>query len=234
MHILLTVLGFAFFIGLDYVLSRRRAARDQLAPAKAAAAAIAEAANPVSEPVWVAGYQLPESLHYHRGHTWARVLDEETVAVGLDDFSRRVVGDVDRVRLPAVGSYQRQGRRGFEVGRKGRLAGLLAPVEGEVIALNEEVTEDPATVAKDPYGRGWLYKVRVSNLAENLRNLLNGRLAQRWTEDERDQLELRLMVLQGSVLQDGGEPSPDFAEHLDTQDWRDLTEAFLLTPSDAD
>ena len=226
MHILLTIMGFAFFIGLDYALSRRRASREQLEIAHAVAPA---AANPVPEPVWVAGYQLPEDLHYHRGHTWARVIDKDTVAVGLDDFSKRVVGDVDRVRLPDVGSMQRQGRRGFEVGKKGRLAGLLAPVEGEVIELNQEVTEDPSTVSKDPYGRGWLYKVRVSNLAENLRNLLNGNLARRWTEDERDQLELRLMVLQGSVLQDGGEPASDFADTLELKDWSEMAESFLLT-----
>jgi len=226
MHILFAILGFAFFIGLDYVLSRRRAAREELVPAQLAAAT---AADPLPEPVWVAGYQLPENLHYHRGHTWVRVLDKDTVAVGLDDFSRRVVGKVDRVRLPLVGSWQRQGRRGFEVGQQGRLAGLLAPIEGEVIALNEEVTADPTQVAKDPYGRGWLYKVRTSNLVENLRNLLNGNLARRWTEDERDQLELRLMVLQGSVLQDGGEPSPDFAGFLETDECSDLAEVFLLT-----
>ena len=227
MHILLTVLGFAFFIGLDYVLSRRRAAREQRAPAHA----IAAASEPIPDPVFVAGYQLPENLHYHRGHAWVRVLDEGIVSVGLDDFSRRVVGEVNRVRLPAVGSWQRQGGRGFEVGHESRVAGMLAPVEGEVVALNEAVKQDPTCVAKDPYGRGWLYKVRVSNLAENLRNLLDGNLARRWTEDERDQLELRLMVLQGSVLQDGGEPAPDFAEHLEPTDWRDLTETFFLTRS---
>ena len=227
MHILITVLGFALFMGLDFVLSRRRATRPE--PSESGLLAATGLGAPLPEPTWVAGFQLPENLHYHRGHTWVRVLDEETVAVGIDDFSRRVIGEVDRVRLPSVGSWQRQGGRGFEIAARDRVAGLLAPIEGEVIALNDDVKQDPTTVAKDPYGRGWLYKVRSSNLAESLRNLLNGTLARRWTEDECERLEMRLMGLQGSVLQDGGEPAPDFSNALESEHWRDLSETFFLT-----
>ena len=55
----------------------------------------------------------------------------------------------------------------------------------------------------------------------------SGSLARRWTEDARENLELRLMALSGSVLQDGGEPAPDFPERLDRADWHDLAERFF-------
>ena len=73
-----------------------------------------------------------------------------------------------------------------------------------------------------------MFKLRSGNLAANLRNLMSGSLARRWTEDAREQLTCRLMALSGSVMADGGEPARDFARHLDPADWRDLTNRFFL------
>ena len=88
---------------------------------------------------------------------------------------------------------------------------------------------DPGLAAADPHGRGWVLKVKAPNLADNLRNLLSGRLARKWMEDSREALELRLMALSGSVLQDGGEPTADFARHLPPEDWKRLVGEFFLT-----
>jgi hypothetical protein len=115
------------------------------------------------------------------------------------------------------------------VGANGRDARFVSPVEGEVVAVNTELRANPALATSDPYGRGWVMKVRAPHLAANLRNLLSGRLARRWMEDAREALDLRLMALSGSVLQDGGEPVADFARHLPTEDWRRLVREFLLT-----
>jgi glycine cleavage system H lipoate-binding protein len=220
MTVLLVIAFFAVFISIDYVLTRRRAARE------AAARATPEASL---EPVWVAGYQLPENLYYHRGHTWARPIGKDTVVVGLDDFARRLLGPARAVRLPAVGDWLRQGDRGFAVKVDGRAAEFLAPVEGEVVEVNTELRGKPTLATDDPYGRGWVAKVRAAGLAGNLRNLLTGRLARRWLEDSREALELRLMALSGSVLQDGGEPIADFAKHLPVEEWKRLVGEFLLT-----
>ena len=85
MTILLVILTFAVFLTADALLTKHK---------EATAAKRAPSPVPtVSEPVWVAGYQLPEGLHYHRGHTWARP-EGDTVVVGLDDFARRLVGGV--------------------------------------------------------------------------------------------------------------------------------------------
>ena len=228
MAVLLAVLTFLLFVTLDYVLSRRLAARSaRVARVEAAGAAVEQPV--VTEPVWVAGYELPEQLHYHRGHTWAKVVAPDLVVVGLDDFARKLLGRAKGIKLPAVGSWVRQGERGFGIRVDGRTADLVAPVEGEVVEVNADVRGEPAACTEDPYGRGWVFKIRSMNLAANLRNLLNGSLARRWMEDARAQIELRLMALSGSVLQDGGEPVADFAEHLETEDWKRLVGEFLLT-----
>jgi glycine cleavage system H protein len=219
MTILFVILTFAIFIAADALLTRRRLAT-------AAKSTVPAPSTP--EPVWVAGYQMPAGLYYHRGHTWARP-EGDTVVVGLDDFARRLLGDLGAVRLPAVGDWLRQGEAAFAVGDGARRAELVAPVEGEVVAVNRGLSRRASPLADDPFGRGWVFKVKASRLAENLRNLLSGSLARRFMEDSREALDLRLMALSGSVLQDGGEPVGDFARHVPDEDWRRLVHEFLLT-----
>ena len=221
MTVLLVLAFFALLITTDYLVTRHRLARE--------ARVLAAAPYPQLEPSWVAGYQLPEALYYHRGHTWARPLDADTVLVGVDDFARRLIGAAAVVKAPARGEWLHQGGRAFAMKVDGKLAELVSPIEGEVVDVNRDLAEAPGLASDDPYGRGWVLKVKAPQLASNLRNLLSGRLARKWMEDSREALELRLMALSGSVLQDGGEPVADFAKHLPTAEWKRLLGEFLLT-----
>jgi glycine cleavage system H protein len=224
----LAVLTFVLFLSVDYLLQRHHQKREKAAGI-VSTPALATATGAASEPVFVAGYEMREPLHYHPGHTWAQLLGPDTVAVGIDDFARRLVGSAQRFKIPAVGSWLRQGGKAFELGIDGRTARLVAPVEGEVIEVNRSLGKEPELSTSDPYGRGWLCKVRSADLAANLRNLMHGSLARRWTEDSREQLEREVTALSGSVLRDGGDLAEDFARHLDPKDWQRLVERFLLT-----
>jgi len=232
MSVLLAIATFALFIALDYLVSARHT-EEQAAvserPASRPMGAPALAPAFVPEPVWVAGYQLPEDFHYHRGHTWARALDDDTVVVGIDDFARQLVGPTERIEVPPVGSRVRQGGVGFSLGLNGRSADLVSPIEGEVVETNAALARNPQLATEDPYGRGWIMKLRTADLGRNLRNLLSGSTARKWTEDARERMELQLMALSGSVLTDGGRPVADFAAHLENEDWRRLVGEFLLT-----
>jgi glycine cleavage system H lipoate-binding protein len=221
MTVLLVLAFFVVLISMDYVVTRQRLARESKA--------LAAAAIPAVEPAWVAGYQMPETLYYHRGHTWARPLDADTVLIGVDDFARRLIGPAALLKTPTRGDWVHQGGRGFAMKLDGKVAELVSPVEGEVLEVNRDLTERPGLAAEDPYGRGWVLKVKAPNLANNLRNLLSGRLARKWMEDSREALELRLMAFSGSVLQDGGEPAADLGHHLPKADWDRLVHEFLLT-----
>lgn len=225
MTVLLVILTLAIFVLCDYLATRDESRREaaQIAPV------LALPTEPVPEPVWVAGYQLPEALHYHRGHTWVRALDRDTAVVGIDDFARRLLGPATGLDLPAPGDRLRPGEPGFAIRVEGRSAALVAPVEGEVLATNPELARHPALATEDPYGRGWILKVRTRNLPADLRNLLSGTLARRWIEDSREGLELRLMALSGTVLQDGGAPVAELARHLARDDWQRLVGELLLT-----
>jgi glycine cleavage system H lipoate-binding protein len=221
MTVLLVLTFFVVLITADYLLTRRRLAREAIDRAIAG--------SPALEPAWVAGYQMPESLYYHRGHTWVRALDASTVLVGVDDFARQLLGRGLALKAPRRGDWLHQGDRAFSLKVDGRTADLVSPVEGEVIAVNPELATKGELVADDPYGRGWVLQVKSPKLAANLRNLLSGRLARKWMEDSREALELRLMAFSGSVLQDGGEPASDLGHHLPPGDWDRLVNEFFLT-----
>lgn len=226
MTVLLVILTFALFITLDYLVGLRRKARER--PIRAPALKPALHPTFAAEPVWVAGYQMPEDLRYHQGHTWARAWNGD-ILVGIDDFARKLIGPAKKLTLPAVGSLLKQGAKSFRVEVDGKTADFLAPIDGEVLEVNPELTDQPNLATDDPYGHGWILKVRPSNLSRSLRNLLSGSLAGRWMEDSRERLELQLMALSGSVLQDGGEPVADLARQLPDEDWKRLVGEFLLT-----
>lgn len=228
MTALIVLSFFAFFIGLDWLLTRRAEAAVRAtttAPVRLPALDL----DPLVEPVFVAGYELPEQYHYHRGHTWARVLSPDTVAIGLDDFARRLIGRAQAVKLPEVGEWLRQGAEAVQVEAGHGATPLLAPVDGRVLEVNTELQRRPTLCTDEPYRSGWLLKLKSPELALSLRNLLSGRLARKWMEDAREQIDLRLMALSGSVLADGGEPAHDFGDHLADDDWARLVNSFLLT-----
>jgi glycine cleavage system H protein len=222
MTVLLVLFVFAIFLSIDYWRHRGVAEAEPrvLAPADLA---------PLPEPVWVAGYQLPADLHYHRGHMWVRALAPDVAVVGLDDFARRLVGSSEQAKLPAVGSWLEPGAPAVRLTADGRAVDLVAPIEGEVLESNPQVARDPGLATADPYGRGWLFRVRTPALRRNLANLLSGSLARRFIEDSRERLQHQLMALSGTVLADGGEPAVDFARHLPEEEWRQLVRDHLLT-----
>lgn len=186
--------------------------------ARARVRAAARAAAPRSSG-WFA---LPAGVHLHPGHTWARVEADGLVTVGLDDFASKLVGPV-QVELPAVGARLLQGEPAVAVTDGIRRAGLAAPVDGTVVAVN--VHPSPHD---DPYGAGWLFRVQAPRLSANLRQLLRGSAAHRLLEDVSEQLARRLNPELGAVLQDGGAPISGIARAIQGDRWDDLAREFFL------
>ena len=102
---------------------------------------------------------------------------ERLVKVGLDDFAQKLIGKVDAIDLPAVGSRLTQGDKGWSLMVDSAEIPMLSPVDGEVVAVNQEVLRSPEILSRDPYGAGWLLKVKSDRLAADTRNLLSGKMA---------------------------------------------------------
>src|SRR5208283_1515593 len=152
----------------------------------------------------VGGFKTPAHLAYHPGHTWAAKESRQVVRIGLDDFAARTVGQIDQIDLPARGRWLRQGERGWTISRGTHRFEMLSPIEGEVIDINPEILRDPSLAHQDPYGIGWLVTVQAPAVDSNMKNLLHGRLAQRWMEESVGALHTRVSAGSEAYLQDGG------------------------------
>jgi len=112
----------------------------------------------------------PKTLRYSKTHEWAR-LEGDTCVVGLSQFAVDQLTDIIYIELPDVGdAVSAEGSFG-EIESVKAVNDLYSPVHGEVAAINGELENDPALVSRDPYGKGWLIKVKVAAGA-NLDHLL--------------------------------------------------------------
>jgi glycine cleavage system H lipoate-binding protein len=172
-------------------------------------------------------FQVPAGIRLHPGHTWARLETDGLVTVGIDDFAHKLVGPAT-VSLPALGSHVAQGEPALALGDEGHSVPMLSPIDGTVVAVNPTVKRDPAALA-DPYGAGWLFKVKAPRLAANLRQLHATAPALRMLEDAGETLVRRMNPELGQVLQDGGTPVHGIARALAGDDWEALAREFFLT-----
>lgn len=174
-------------------------------------------------------FPLPEGLHFHRGHTWAMPEGAGVFRVGMDGFALRMLGRPEALDLPQPGTALEQGEPGWRLRVGGRALPLLSPVRGEVTEVNPEAVTSPGRVGDDPYGEGWLLKVRTDRAGGVLKNLLSGELARAWMDQSMDRVSHRLLPQLGQVLQDGGEPVEGFARQLDPERWPAIAAEMLLT-----
>jgi len=192
------------------------------AGATAHAGAMAEA-RPAAALGW---FHVPGDVALHAGHAWARTGADGLVTVGIDDFAQKLV-DPERAVLPALGDRVLEGQPAFAVGDRVTTVRMLAPVGGEVVAVNAAAAE-PGTL-RDPYGAGWLFKVRPAGQAARPRLML-GEQARAFLERSAEALSLRLDPELGHVLQDGGTPIHGIARALaGDQGWASMARHFFMT-----
>lgn len=114
---------------------------------------------------------IPKDLKYTREHQWARA-EDGVATVGITDFAQDELGDIVYLQLPEAGAAVAQGRSMGEIESVKTVSDLFSPVSGEVMERNTAVLDKPELVNSDPYGEGWLIKVRASDEAE-FANLLS-------------------------------------------------------------
>lgn len=108
---------------------------------------------------------IPEGLKYSRSHEWVKV-DGKTATVGITDFAQHELGDIVFVEAPAVGDSVTAGAQMGTVESVKAVSELNSPVSGSVAEANGELGDHPEFVNQDPYGKGWIVKVTLSNLSE--------------------------------------------------------------------
>src|SRR5438445_9197560 len=141
MTVLLVLLTFATFLLIDHFYSRKHVV---VQPALEVAPPQREAVMPARlQPSLAGGFQVPDNLRYHPGHTWALSESPSLVRVGMDDFASRLVGKMEKISLPQRGQWVRQGQKIWTLFRDGKSVDMLSPVEGQVADINEAALSDP-------------------------------------------------------------------------------------------
>ena len=110
--------------------------------------------------------EAPAELKYASTHEWARNEGDGTVTVGISDHAQDSLGDVVYVELPEVGASFMAGQEAAVVESVKAASDIYAPVAGEVVAVNELLSDEPDTVNESPYGDGWFFKIKMSNASE--------------------------------------------------------------------
>jgi glycine cleavage system H protein len=125
---------------------------------------------------------IPADLKYLDSHEWARVESDGTVTIGISDHAQGALGDLVFVEVPEVGKSLSKGGAAAVVESVKAASDVYSPISGEVVAANDTLGASPELVNSDPYGAGWLFKIKPSNTAE-LQQLLDAKAYEKVVAD---------------------------------------------------
>ncbi len=128
-------------------------------------------------------YNTPSDLLYSPTHEWVTTEGDE-VTVGISDYAQHALGDVVFVELPELGRVVSKGESFGVVESVKAASDLNAPVSGEVTAINEALVDAPDTVNSDPYGDGWMIKLRVSDFENERASLMDAQAYEQHAAEE--------------------------------------------------
>jgi len=222
MTVILVLLTFASFLLIDHFYSRRHAVLPVAQTPKL------ETAPRLAQSL-VGGFQVPEKLRFHPGHTWALSESPSLVRVGMDDFASKLVGKVDRIALPQRGQWIRQGQKIWTIFREGASVDMVSPIEGSIADVNDAAMQDPELARKDPFGEGWLVTVQAPDAKTSFRNLLGGALARWWTEESASRLQRKMPMALGALAQDGGVAVDNLTAQVSDEAWATIAKEFFLS-----
>ncbi len=109
---------------------------------------------------------IPDTLRYTTDHEWARIEADGSVTIGITSYAVDQLGDITMVTLPNIGDSVQAGQHFGDVDSVKAVSELLAPISGEVIAVNTDLADAPERLNDDPYTAAWMIRVRPSNAAE--------------------------------------------------------------------
>jgi glycine cleavage system H protein len=109
---------------------------------------------------------VPSDLKYSASHDWAREEDDGTFTVGITNHAQDLLGDLVYVELPQIETTTHVGSEVAVVESAKAASDVMSPLSGEIIEVNEALTSSPGMVNSDPYGEGWLFRIKASQLDE--------------------------------------------------------------------
>jgi glycine cleavage system H protein len=107
----------------------------------------------------------PEELRYHKEHTWAKA-DGKSATIGITHYAQEALGDIVYIDIPDVDATIEANSEFSEIESTKATSSVIAPVSGTIVKINEELSETPEVINEDPYGKGWIAIVEMSDDSE--------------------------------------------------------------------
>lgn len=215
MTVILVLCTLLLFLSADYAVQRLRGRRMKLA----------------------AGWnrELPAGTELLANHTWLRREPRGDTVIGLDGLVARALGTVQQVLLPEAGSSVDAATARITMAARGRSLKIHTPVAGHVVAVNNAVLRNPALVHADPYGNGWLIRIRPAEAGSSPYAVEN---PIEWLRAQGEAMKefFRASSAQPgfATMQDGGEPVEGILQTCDAGVWKSFNETFAaLQPLEA-
>lgn len=179
--------------------------------------------------------RIPLGLFYSKNHTWTYLEKSGIANVGIDDFLMHITGEVKFSNLKNPGNFINKGELLADIDQNGKLLQIYSPISGRIMNTNTMLYESPGVINEDPYGKGWIYKIKPSEwIAEtDSYYLAEGAIA--WSKKELERFKdfLAVSVKKYSpetsmvMLQDGGELYDQPLSELPDDVWQDFQKSFL-------
>lgn len=109
--------------------------------------------------------KIPENLRYTKEHEWAK-MENDMVLIGITDYAQNELGDIVFVELPKIGDTAESMKPCGSIEAVKSVSDIYAPVSGEIIEINQELESNPQLINQDPYNKGWIVKIKMSNPQE--------------------------------------------------------------------
>lgn len=217
MTVLLVLCTLVIFLIADYAVQKARLAQ-----------AAAEVKSWDAERI---PFALPAGITLASNHLWLKV-EQGVATIGLDGFLGRMLGTVESVMLPNVGATVTPVTVNIALCDGDRSVQLAAPVVGQILEVNPAVLKDPALARRDPYGTGWLMKVRTDGRSPSAARILSGTAAAAWLREQTEQAKEFLAGVmpapQLATLQDGGVPAEGVLQQCDARVWKKFEQRFAV------
>ena len=131
----------------------------------------------------IEGYNMPDDLYYEENHFWVKP-EGDILIMGMDDFAQTMAGEIVYIQLPDEGKKLKKGKKFAKIESGKWLGKVYAPVNGELIAVNEELEDNPGLINDDCYGKGWMFKIKPDDMSE-LEQLIHGSEAvEKWLRSD--------------------------------------------------
>lgn len=114
---------------------------------------------------------VPEDLKYHREHTWVKISGKKAT-IGITDYAQKALGDIVYIDLPETDTSIQANAEFAEVESTKTTSTLISPLSGNILSVNDDLSESPETINEEPYGKGWIAVVEIEDKSE-LDNLMD-------------------------------------------------------------